>query len=173
MRAIAPHLAGASRVLDVGCGLTDLPGRLPGYAGCDRDPVVLDENRRRFPQARFVVWDIAAEDAPGELDGARFDVVLMAAILEHLPDAALALRRAAPFLSERGRIVATTPHPWARLPLETGARLGLLSHAADEEHEALLGREALMRVGASAGLACVSYRRFLAGLNQLVVYARS
>jgi len=173
LAAIAPHLASAGRVLDVGCGLTDLPARLPAYVGCDRDPLVLSENRRRHPAARFVAWDVAADDAPAELAGESFDVVLMAALLEHVPAPARVLSRVAGLLAPGGRVVTTTPHPLGRLPLEAGARLGLLSSAADEEHETLLDRAALTAAGAGAGLALVSYGRFLVGLNQTAVFARA
>src|SRR5262245_28535700 len=143
MAAVAPHLAPSARVLDVGCGLTDLPGRVASYVGCDRDPVVLGEMRRRFPEARFVAWDVSAEEPPVELlEGRGFDVVLMAAVLEHVAAPARVLSRAARLLATGGRIVTTTPHPLGRFPLEAGARLGLLSHAADEEHEDLLDRSA-------------------------------
>ena len=171
LAAIAPHIQGAALVLDVGCGLTDLPGRMPGYVGCDRNAAVLAESRRRFPAARFVEWDVAAGEPPAELrDGRGFDVVLMAALLEHLNEPWRALGRAASLLGAGGRIVATTPHPWGRLPLQAGAALGLLSHAADEEHETLLDRAALEEAGAKAGLALEAYGRFLLGLNQLAVF---
>ncbi len=163
-----------ARVLDVGCGLTDLAARLPSYVGCDRWPEVLEENRRRHPGARFLAWDVLASDAPADVSAAGpFDVVLMLALLEHLSDPAAALRRAAPLLAPGGRIVVTTPHPVGHAPLEAGAALGLLSKHAAEEHDALLGRVELAAAGEAAGLALTSYRRFLLGLNQLAVFART
>src|SRR5262249_14653664 len=144
---------GALSVLDLGCGLTDLPGRVRAYVGCDRNATVLAENRRRFPEARFVEWDFANEEAPAELDGGSFDLVLMLAVPEPLAEPWVAMTRAARFLAPGGRLAATTPHPAGRAPLEAGAALGLLSHAADEEHETLLSRAALEREGARAGLA--------------------
>jgi SAM-dependent methyltransferase len=170
LRAARPHLAGS--VLDVGCGLTDLPGRLASYVGCDRDALVLAENRRRFPKAEFVEWDVAAAEAPAALSSRSFDTVLMLAILEHLADPAAALARASALMAPDGELVVTTPHPAGRLPLEFGARLGLLSRHADEEHETLLGREALARAAAGAGLVVREYRRFLLGWNQLLVLTR-
>ena len=171
LRAAEPYLRNASRVLDIGCGLTDLPGRFLAYVGCDRNEIVLAENRRRFPDARFVGWDVAAAEAPEGVE-TGFDVILMLAILEHLKDPAAALARAGAFLSPTGVLVTTTPHPLGHLPLEVGARIGLLSPHADEEHEMLLDRKALLRAGASAGLTLTTYRRFLLGLNQLAVYTR-
>ncbi len=170
--AVACVPAGA-RVLDVGCGLTDLASRLPSYVGCDRWAEVLDENRRRHPHARFFEWDILATDAPESVRAAGpFDAVLMLALLEHLADPAAALRRAAPLLAPAGRVVVTTPHPVGHAPLEAGAALGLLSRHAAEEHDTLLGRAELAAAGEAAGLSLVSYRRFLLGLNQLAVFER-
>ena len=82
------------------------------------------------------------------------------------------LARLAPLLSPGGRLVATTPHPIGRWPLEAGAALGLLSSHAHDEHERLLGKAGLDAAGRGAGLALVVYRRFLLGMNQLAVFSR-
>lgn len=173
LAAALPRVPPGARLLDLGCGLTDLPRRFPSYVGCDRNPVVLEEMRRLHPSTAFASWDVDADEAPEEVRaGAPYDAILMLAILEHLPAPARALARAGELLAPRGRLVATTPHPLGRLPLETGARLGLLSRHADEEHETLLDRPGLERCAAEAGLAVSSYSRFLLGLNQLVVLTR-
>ena len=173
LAAAMPHVPPGGRLLDLGCGLTGLPTRFPAYVGCDRNPVVLDEMRRLHPSAAFAPWDVEADEPPPEvLAGAPYDAILMLAILEHLAEPARALARAGALLAPGGRLLATTPHPLGRLPLEAGARLGLLSRHADEEHETLLDRAGLERCAAEAGLVVVSYSRFLLGLNQLVVLAR-
>jgi SAM-dependent methyltransferase len=173
LAAALPHVPAGARILDLGCGLTDLPARFPSYVGCDRNPLVLSEMRSRHPGASFASWDVDADGPPPEvLAGAPYDAILMLAILEHLPSPGRALSRAATLLAGGGRILATTPHPLGRLPLEAGARLGLLSRHADEEHETLLNRAALERAAEGAGLAVTVYARFLAGLNQLAVLTR-
>jgi SAM-dependent methyltransferase len=169
--ALVPH---GARVLDVGCGLTDLPGRLPSYVGCDRWSEVLAENRSRFPDVSFLAWDVAVSDPPEEVRAAGpYEAVLMLALLEHLPDPAVSLGRAASLLAPAGRIVATTPHPLGQAPLWGGALLGLLSRHAADEHERLLSRADLVAAGASAGLSLIAYRRFLLGLNQAAAFARA
>ncbi|MEO6323342.1 MAG: class I SAM-dependent methyltransferase [Thermoanaerobaculia bacterium] len=174
LAAARPYLLADRRVLDVGCGLTSLPGSLPFYVGCDRNEAVLAENRRRFPEASLWAWDVGSEEPSAALlASGRFDVVLMLALLEHLSAPWEALRRAGVLLAPGGRLVATTPHPWGRIPLEAGAALGLLSPHADEEHETLLSRPALEEAGRRAGLKMVVYRRFLFGLNQLAVFERA
>lgn len=173
LAAALPHVPPGARVLDLGCGLTDLPSRLPSYVGCDRSPEILLVQRARFPSAVFFEWDFAESDAPvGLAAQGPFDVVLLLAVLEHVEKPHRLVARAASLLGPGGRLVVTTPHPLGRLPLETGAALGLLSPHARDEHETLLGRAALEEAGRSAGVSLVLYRRFLLGLNQLAVFSR-
>jgi len=83
LAAALPHVPPGARVLDLGCGLTDLPSRLPSYVGCDRSPEILLVQRARFPSAVFFEWDFAESDAPvGLAAQGPFDVVLLLAVLE-------------------------------------------------------------------------------------------
>jgi SAM-dependent methyltransferase len=173
LAAALPHVPPGARVLDLGCGLTDLPGRLPEYVGCDRNPDVLAAQREKFPKRDFFEWDIARGAAPTALQArAPFEAILLLAVLEHVAEPAAVLSRAVTLLSPGGLAIVTTPHPYGRLPLEAGAALGLLSPHARDEHETLLGRFALEEAGRSAGVSLVLYRRFLLGLNQLAVFSR-
>jgi 2-polyprenyl-3-methyl-5-hydroxy-6-metoxy-1,4-benzoquinol methylase len=173
LAAALPHVPPGARVLDLGCGLTDLAAKLPSYVGCDRNADVLDEQRRRFPSGGFFEWDFGLGAAPAALsERGPFDVVLLLAVLEHVAWPGRVLGRAADLLATGGKAIVTTPHPLGRLPLEAGAALGLLSPHARDEHETLLGRAALEEAGRSAGLSLVLYRRFLLGLNQLAVFSR-
>jgi SAM-dependent methyltransferase len=173
LAAALPHLPPAGRVLDVGCGLTELPGRFEDYVGCDRNPDVLAQQRNRFPKRDFHEWDLARGAAPPGLVGeGPFKGILLLAVLEHVSEPGGVLARLAPLLAPGGRLVATTPHPSGRWPLEAGAALGLLSSHAHEEHERLLGKVELDVAGRGAGLTLIVYRRFLLGLNQLAVFSR-
>lgn len=173
LAAALPHLPDGAPVLDVGCGLTDLPGLIADYVGCDRNADVLAFQRGRWPKKDFFEWDIGRGAAPPEL-GARapFEAILLLAVLEHVADPAAILARVSTLLSSRGCLIVTTPHPSGRWALEAGAALGLLSSHAHDEHEALLGRSDLEEAGRSAGLRLVRYGRFLFGLNQLAVFSR-
>jgi SAM-dependent methyltransferase len=173
LAAALPHVPAGARVLDVGCGLTDLPGRLLSYVGCDRDPDVLRLQRSRFPFSNFFEWDFERGVAPSPLaEKGPFDVVLLLAVLEHVAEPRRVLGWAADLLAVGGKAIVTTPHPHGRLALEAGAALGLLSSHAHEEHKDLLSRKDLESAGRSAGLCLISYRRFLLGMNQLAVFSR-
>jgi 2-polyprenyl-6-hydroxyphenyl methylase/3-demethylubiquinone-9 3-methyltransferase len=173
LAAALPQLPAGARVLDVGCGLTDLPGRIPDYVGCDRNAEVLAFQRERWPGKDFFEWDIGRGAAPPVLEArAPFEGILLLAVLEHVADPAAILARVSSLLSPGGRLIVTTPHPAGRWALEAGAAAGLLSAHAHDEHEALLGRPELEEAGRSAGVSLTVYRRFLLGMNQLAVFSR-
>lgn len=167
LRAVHPYLLG--RLLDVGCGSGKLAGLVPPdrYLGVDIDSESLERAAREHPGHRFTAA------LPGETES--FDTIVALAVIEHVASPAGFLAELARRLSAApgSRIVVTTPHPAAEWIHDAGARLGLFSRHANEEHEQLLDREVLATIGARAGLRLISYRRFLLGANQLAVYAHA
>jgi 2-polyprenyl-3-methyl-5-hydroxy-6-metoxy-1,4-benzoquinol methylase len=159
-QAVRRHLAG--RVLDFGCGVGTLAGICDpaGYVGVDTDPRKIEIARRDRPRHRF-------ETALPEGEG--FDTVAALAFIEHVSDPAGYLRRFAGLLNAGGRIVLTTPHPSLEWVHTSGARIGLFSHAAHDEHEELIDRARMTGFLAGTGLRLAVYRRFLLGANQLFV----
>ncbi|MCK9538766.1 class I SAM-dependent methyltransferase [Dokdonella sp.] len=164
MAAARPWLQGS--VFDFGCGSGALAAGLPpgAYCGHDADPAVLGLAQARHPQHRFVAEVPASGD---------WDTVACLAVIEHCAEPAAFLSRLAALAREGGRIVLTTPHPAYEIFHDAGARIGLFSHDASEEHEVLLDRGALQALADAAGLAMTHYRRFLFGANQLCVLQRT
>jgi 2-polyprenyl-3-methyl-5-hydroxy-6-metoxy-1,4-benzoquinol methylase len=160
--AARPYLTG--RVLDVGCADGPLAEVVPPdrYVGVELDPRALGEARAKHPAHRF--------EASGDLPASeRFDTVVALAVLEHVPRPVAWLEQWGSHLSPGGQIVLTTPHA-AWEPLHgLAAKLRLTSPEAQEEHETTFDRESLTSALAEAGLRVVTYRRFLARMNQLVV----
>ena len=132
--AVKPFLRG--RVLDLGCGSGKLAAIVPPdrYLGVDTDEYSLGRARTAYPDHAF-----RGSLPPRE---EQFDTVAALAFIEHIPDPAEALREMAVRLRSRpaSSIVCTTPHPSVEKLHALGARAGLFSREANEEHEALLDR---------------------------------
>lgn len=159
--AATPFVVG--EVLDFGCGSGALAGHVApvNYLGFDPDLQSIESARQQYPRHRFVTQEDMIEGP--------FDTVVCLAVIEHVPDPVSFLRNLAGFLGASGTIVLSTPHPAFEWVHSTGARIGLFSHDASEEHEALLDRKRIEEIAAEAGLQVVRFVRFLFGANQLAV----
>ena len=97
---------GSARILDVGCGAGLLFETLTPFGrvqGVEHDPAIAAQAGAL--NARIWVGPFDETFQPGH----RFDLVIMADVLEHLEDPAAALRKAASLLAEEGHIVITVP----------------------------------------------------------------
>lgn len=166
-RAARPYLRGA--VLDLGCSDGWLAARLPAeqaYLGVERSPDTIAWLEAHYPGRRFLRRDLDRDDlALTE----RFDTIVLLAILEHLRDPDRVLRQLAGCLRPAGRVVLTTPTPPGDRVHQIGARLGLFSRAAMDEHATIFNRASLEPRLERNGLRLVHYRTFLLGGNQLGV----
>lgn len=167
LAAAGPWLRG--RVLDVGCGGGALAALVPPdrYRGLDIDPASLALARARRPGHRFdpvrtpTDWGLEAAEA--------FDTVAMLAVIEHAPEPERLLERATACLAPGGRVVVTTPSPAFAWAHGVGARVGLFSAEAHEQHEAPIGPRRMAELAAGCRLRVACFRRFLGGSNQLFV----
>ena len=159
VRAALPHVRGS--VLDHGCGFGALAPYVPParYLGFDINEGSLEDARARNPSHRFT------SELPVDT---TFDTVVSMAVIEHVDDPAAYLRGLTAFVGDGGRVVLTTPRPSWNGVYALGARLGLFSVTANEEHR-LLGKAALTEASLTAGLRIVHFETFLAGANQLAV----
>jgi 2-polyprenyl-3-methyl-5-hydroxy-6-metoxy-1,4-benzoquinol methylase len=162
--AALPYLRG--RVLDIGCGNGALANAChqADYYGFDVDKENVTRARSAHPGYRF----------EGHLPeaGAVFDTVVALAVVEHLADPATQLRSWGEYLQVAGRMVLTTPLPALGWIHDLGARVGVFSRAAAEEHERLIGRATLEKMLKGSDLRIELYKLFLGGANQLFVLSR-
>jgi SAM-dependent methyltransferase len=104
---IRRECAGATSVLDVGCGCGHLLERLAEYPQLARTGIELNRERARFARnkARCEVLEVPIE----EFDGARrFDVVTLINVFSHVSDVGKLFEKLRCVVSERGKIILKT-----------------------------------------------------------------
>jgi 2-polyprenyl-3-methyl-5-hydroxy-6-metoxy-1,4-benzoquinol methylase len=156
--ALLRHSPRGSRVLDVGCGFGLLGERLREQGnsvwGIDAADDVAERATERLD--RFVLADLTDQTGVAEQIGdQRFDVVVFADVLEHLPDPIGTLRSYLPFLAPGGSLLVSVPNVavW-------NVRLGLLfgrfeytpTGTLDRTHLRFFTRASLGRALGAAGL---------------------
>jgi glycosyltransferase involved in cell wall biosynthesis/ubiquinone/menaquinone biosynthesis C-methylase UbiE len=103
--------AGASRILDVGCGEGVLGRTLLGkgaseVVGIETDPKAAEAARKNL--SRVLRGDVESMDLPfGE---GHFDCIVLADVLEHLRDPLSVLKRLSRHLADSGTVVASIPN---------------------------------------------------------------
>lgn len=169
IRKVDPHLGRGVRVLDVGCfdGSLFAAYRARITDGVGIDPLLVatgDRGGFRFIKSSF--------PSP-VLDGERFDVITMLAVLEHVPLDELGPWREAceNLLEPGGRLIATVPSPRVDDILHLLGRLRLVEGIAAHEHHGFDPND-LPPVFTSAELIMTGHRRFELGLNHLFVFTK-
>jgi SAM-dependent methyltransferase len=117
---IEREVAPPGRLLDVGCGhglLLD-EARSRGWTVLGLEPSVAARRHAHEDLGLEVIDGTLASLAAGE----RFDVVVMADVLEHVDDPALELRRCAGMIGAGGAACVVTPDPGSRTARLAGAR---------------------------------------------------
>lgn len=156
------------KILDIGCGSGMLAGLISceNYLGLEVDDEVLDCAKNNFPNHNFV----------STLDNCdeKFDTIVMLAVIEHVNKPENFLKDISNYLNAsnpEARIVLTTPHPYSEWIHDLGSSIGLFSAHANEEHETLLNRKALEKIGTMSNLKLTTYKRFLFGVNQMAIFS--
>lgn len=169
IRKVGAYLGVGVSVLDVGCFdgslLATYRARITDGVGIDP---LIDANGR-WGGFRFIKSPFPSSD----LDGQRFDVITMLAVLEHVPADELDRWRAAceDLLEPGGRLIATVPSPRVDDILHLLGRLRLIQGMSVHQHHGFDPR-ALPEILSSGRLQVVAHRRFELGLNHLFVFRK-
>lgn len=170
-RVVSPYVRG--RVLDVGCGFTQLPDRLTpdqAYVGVDVVADAVRLGQTRYPQHAFYQCDVNQAALP--LGEQVFDTILMMAVLEHLSAPRETLCAVRPHLAPGGYLLLTTPSPLGDWVHRVGSRVRLFYPEHVVQHVEIFGKRALCELLTDCGFEVVTFRYFEGAINQLVVCRR-
>ncbi|MGD9695718.1 MAG: class I SAM-dependent methyltransferase [Thermoleophilia bacterium] len=138
------------RILDAGCGTGWMSARLAtagDVVGTDLADEVIEQARRRLPQARFVAGDIMDVDVGGD-----FDVVVSLEVLSHVADQQAFIQRLHDVLRPGGELMLATQN---RPVL---ARLNRLPEPPAGMRRRWVNRRELRAFLASAGFGSIEIR---------------
>lgn len=169
-KKIAAAVRPGENILDVGCGAGLLIAYLPEqcrYTGIDSNRDTVEFNSKNFSQHKFYCANVLIDALP--ISEPKFDVVVLGAMLEHVDEKTLLLKKVREVLKPSGRILATTPSRIGGFVHELLARLALLSHEAAEEHKGFLNSKDICALSESAALNVQHYETFQCGLNQFFI----
>jgi 2-polyprenyl-3-methyl-5-hydroxy-6-metoxy-1,4-benzoquinol methylase len=171
LQVILPFIPPDARILDIGCDNGALLEHLPAfecYLGLDSQETVIARNREHYSQTN-VSFDCANFD-DFDWPGPPFNLVVMTAVLEHLPGIAPALTRLHALVAENGLLLITTPSPISRFVLHAGATVRLFARDSLSEHKNYFRKSDFQHL---PEWKLDLYKRFEFGLNQLVVLRQS
>ncbi len=165
--AVLPFIRG--KALDYGCGTGHMTAYFDpdNYLGADIDNESIKIASSDKSNYRFVsLGDL-------EQNTEKFDVVILLAVIEHVENHLKLLDLLKNKLHKGGKIIITTPHPAFDFIHTIGAKFGLFSADASDEHEELIDLKKMNEFAAASGLKVENYKRFLFGANQLFVLAEN
>ena len=139
---LIPAASRKGRILDIGCGTYPyLLSKIDFKEKYGLDQNLNESCREQFKEINLQKFDIGNEKTLPYQD-AYFDIVTMLAVCEHLDQNLLAEKftEIHRILKSGGRLIITTPAPWASFVLRIMTVLKLVSPVEIEEHECLYSR---------------------------------
>jgi len=158
-------------VLDIGCGegkLLDYMIEGVPYLGID---INADSIRRaeamRKNETNVEFRAMSLNDDPRL--NRKFDNIVLLAVIEHVVSPEKSLTILKNYLKEDGRMIITTPGPFAEKIHHVGARLRIFDREAQKEHKKIFNKKELYELAENIGLRVDYYSTFEFGLNNIVV----
>lgn len=166
INAVKPYLQG--KVMDFGCGAGHLSQYVDtGYYGVELSQEIRAYAKSLYPDSMFVSVDDAMQNM------AKFNTISMLAVLEHIKNPEKILRDLADKLEPEGQIVITVPNPRFEFVHSIGARIGIVSREADEEHISDVDHEFIESLTKKINMKIRVSKKFLFGMNQLFVLQKN
>lgn len=158
-----------SLVCDIGCGSN--PYFLKKISSFIKYGIGLDKNIKEYKDSKIELKNLEVfKNIP--LDGGKFDVVTMMAVLEHLDHPEEALKESFRILKKGGKLILTTPTPLAKSILEILAfRLRLIDKEEIRSHKNYFWTKDIKKMLISAGFKKESIKNYFFEifLNNLII----
>lgn len=155
-------------VLDLGCGfaeVTDLVSTT-NYVGVDGHPIIVEWLKVNHPGYEFHHFDLDHDQISLDM---QFDTIIMLAVIEHLKYPDNILSQIPNLLKDDGLFIMTTPAPIGDIMHQVGAKIGLFSKHAVDDHEIIFTHQSMEPYLTRNGLKIREYRPFLLSTNQLYI----
>jgi hypothetical protein len=169
-KALRAMPAGPTAVFDIGCDDGYLLGRMP--AGVRREGCEPLAERAAEANGDRIFTGFFPEAVVGAYQPATYDAIYALAVFEHFQ--ADDLQRSSPviadMLSDRGRLIATVPHPFVDKILHVLMFLRLIHGQEAHQHH---GFDPRTLADEMPDLRLVKRRTFQFGLNYLFVFERA
>ena len=155
-------------VLDLGCGFGEITGLVPpsNYIGVDGQSKIVDWLKTNHPAYQFLCYNL---DNDQLFFDKKFDTIVMLAVIEHLANPDNVLSQIPDLLKDGGLLILTTPAPVGDIVHQIGAKIGLFSKHAVEDHEIIFTLNIIKPYLIRNSLDIKKFRRFLFGTNQLFI----
>jgi len=164
-KKILKHVIPCKKLLDVGCGeeyylLKSLRKKVDLLYGVDSD--VESKNDENI----YITREYLVDKLPYSPN--KFNIVIMAAVLEHLEYPIEILREVYRVLTKNGELILTTPDPNADKLLKI-FRMLKLSELDEENHKYYFSISDLHKIPSEIGYKDIRIYPFEFGLNKLVI----
>ena len=156
-------------ILDLGCGYGKMSTLFEkeDYYGVDINLNALDKAKMDYGALKntfFLTLDEFHQTS------VLFDTIIMAAVIEHLPDPVPLLHSLKNRLKPDGIIILTTPTDVANNIHKIGSKIYLFSQGAAHEHVKIYSQQDLRILSQLINMEMISYKRFVLGLNQIAIF---
>ncbi len=173
LRLAARYVVGR-KILDIGCdrgySLAYLNKDIE-YVGIDSCQEAVHAAIAKYPQHKFIAM-VADNDAIDELP-TDFDDILLIAVLEHMEDSTVFLRKLKKLLKTGGRVIITSPSARSHGLLVFLAKIGLARNDKHEHEGNYLGHKDIMKLINKDDYSLVTHKLFQGGMNQLWVLEKN
>jgi|SRR3989344_4219717 len=158
------------KILDLGCGPSNVLNlfSVKAYYGVDIKRESIERLKAIYPQHKFFVKNMESDKIV--LDK-KVNTVIMTAFLEHIENYLNPIEQSLNNLETGGKMLITTPSAFGHKVHAFGARLGLFSREAKEDHRVILTRKDFVDISKKYKLR-MRFKYFQFFCNQLVVFEK-